>query len=110
MQKRFCAGRKPGRKPAGASVASPGRGNRRWRDTFQFSPPRKAGRRLEVTYWDEQGKLKVTFGLRRFEVWCVLVAVLALLISALGGGVKGTDRGAVLWLLDVLAKVTAVTR
>ena len=63
------------------SGPSPPRG--RW-SKVRLSPSRQPGASFEVQYWDDKRRVKARLVLRRFEVCCILVAGLALIVSLFG--------------------------
>lgn len=81
---------------------TPNRG--RWGNKrLQVSPgPATSGAALELHYWDKNRKLKVRLGLRRCEVFCVIVIIITVFCSLLGGKIDSTSQQTIFRLLTIL--------
>ena len=65
------------------SPSTPRRGG--WRPaSLRVSPTRSPGASVEVRYWDERRKVQVRVVLRRFELACLGVVVLAVILALWG--------------------------
>ena len=50
-----------------------------------------SGTGLEITFWDSGKQVTVQFRLRRFEIVCVLIVILALLVSVTNSDIRAGD-------------------
>jgi hypothetical protein len=87
-----------------SSYQTPPRRSSGPRKGWRVSPSRSPGvRGAQFEYWDRDRKVSVKIVLRPFELGCLFVAFLAVVLSICGGKLSSTDQGLIVALVNILS-------
>ncbi len=70
---------------------------------MQLTPPRRREEGFEFTYSDVNRTVRCRFKFRRFDLACLCVVSVSLVVSLLWAGLKGSDKALLITVLKFLA-------